>query len=310
MVRYLGDVGDLVVAAHPEVVVGHGRVQAWVFGPGVSPDDAGQRRRIGYAFEHVLQRGEPAVVDAGALELLPSHVRAARRAHAARGELARVLHQRGEDVRARRRRGRAAALGAPCARGDGCDRAAQGPGDRRRRCAAAPRTRRPTRPRGWRPPGAGDVLAGLLGALLAGRVDAIARGPDDRGRARGLRRHWCTGGPRTAPTPAGPVGCARRRRRAAGHDRGAAPRVTLPADLLDRSRRCCRADLAGSSASRVHPVRASRRWPRRWSTPSARRASSCRWTGSTSRRPSSSASAAPTARVHRTRSTPTASSRC
>ena len=56
MVRYLGDVGDVVVAAHPEVVVGHGRVQAWVFGPGVSPDDAGLRRRVGTRFEHVLER--------------------------------------------------------------------------------------------------------------------------------------------------------------------------------------------------------------------------------------------------------------
>ena len=98
MVRYLGDVGDVVVAAHPEVVVGHGRVQAWVFGPGVSPDDAGQRRRIEYAVEHVRERGEAAVVDAGALELLPAHVgpHAVLTPHA--GELARVLTQRGETV--------------------------------------------------------------------------------------------------------------------------------------------------------------------------------------------------------------------
>ncbi|WP_019136375.1 NAD(P)H-hydrate epimerase, partial [Cellulomonas massiliensis] len=46
MVRYVGDVGPEVVAARPEVVVGEGRVQAWVLGPGVDPDDAGQRRRV------------------------------------------------------------------------------------------------------------------------------------------------------------------------------------------------------------------------------------------------------------------------
>ena len=67
MVRYLGDAGDAVVAAHPEVVVGHGRVQAWVFGPGVSP---GRRRaatphRV-RARARAGRAARPAVVDAGA----------------------------------------------------------------------------------------------------------------------------------------------------------------------------------------------------------------------------------------------------
>ena len=176
MVRYLGDVGDVVVAAHPEVVVGHGRVQAWVFGPGVSPDDAGQRRRIGYAFEHVLERGEPAVVDAGALELLPAHVgpHAVLTPHA--GELARVLTQRGEAVdraaveaeplrwarRAHELTGATVLLKGPVTVVAGAQGAAYAQADAPAWLSTA---------------GSGDVLAGLLGALLAGCVDAIHEDP-------------------------------------------------------------------------------------------------------------------------------------
>jgi hydroxyethylthiazole kinase-like uncharacterized protein yjeF len=176
MVRYLGDVGDAVVAAHPEIVVGNGRVQAWVFGPGVSPDDAGQRRRIEYAFEHVLSRGEAAVVDAGALELLPEHIgpHAVITPHA--GELARVLSQRGEQVdreqveaeplrwarRAHELTGATVLLKGPVTVVAGAQGAAYAQADAPAWLATA---------------GAGDVLAGLLGALLAGRVDAIHDDP-------------------------------------------------------------------------------------------------------------------------------------
>lgn len=176
MVRYLGDVGDVVVAAHPEVVVGHGRVQAWVFGPGVSPDDAGQRRRIGYAFEHVLERREAAVVDAGALELLPARVgpHAVLTPHA--GELARVLVQRGEDVdraaveaeplrwarRAHELTGATVLLKGPVTVVAGAHGAAYAQADAPAWLSTA---------------GAGDVLAGLLGALLAGSVDAVNEDP-------------------------------------------------------------------------------------------------------------------------------------
>lgn len=176
MVRYLGDVGDVVVAAHPEVVVGNGRVQAWVFGPGVSPDDAGQRRRIEYAFEHVLSRGEAAVVDAGALELLPPHIgpHAVLTPHA--GELAKLLGQRGEHVdrgdveadplrwarRAHELTGATVLLKGQVTVVAGAQGAAYAQADAPAWLATA---------------GAGDVLAGLLGALLAGRVDAVHEDP-------------------------------------------------------------------------------------------------------------------------------------
>lgn len=172
MVRYLGDVGETVVAHRPEVVVGPGRVQSWVFGPGVSPDDAGQRRRIEFAFEGVLQRGEAAVVDAGALELLPPHVgpHVVLTPHA--GELARLLTRLGADVDragveaeplrwarlAHERTGATVLLkgGVTVVVGRGGAVYAQ---------ADAP---------AWlATAGAGDVLAGILGALLAGRVDDL-----------------------------------------------------------------------------------------------------------------------------------------
>ena len=176
MVRYLGDVGDLVVARRPEVVIGVGRVQAWVFGPGVSPDDASQRRRIEHAFEGVRERGEAAVCDAGALELLPAHVgpHVVLTPHA--GELARLLTTRGEHVdragveaeplrwarRAHELTGATVLLKGPVTLVVGAQGAVYSQAEAPSWLATA---------------GAGDVLAGLLGALLAGRADDVHEDP-------------------------------------------------------------------------------------------------------------------------------------
>src|SRR5699024_7348675 len=48
MVRYVGPrrAEDLVLAAHPEVVPGDGRAQAWVVGPGLEPDDEDAERLV------------------------------------------------------------------------------------------------------------------------------------------------------------------------------------------------------------------------------------------------------------------------
>lgn len=176
MVRYLGDVGDLVVARRPEVVIGVGRVQAWVFGPGVSPDDASQRRRIEHALEGVHERGEPAVCDAGALALLPARVgpHVVLTPHA--GELARLLSTRGEQVdraaveaeplrwarRAHELTGATVLLKGAVTVVVGAHDAVYSQADAPSWLATA---------------GAGDVLAGLLGALLAGRADDIHEDP-------------------------------------------------------------------------------------------------------------------------------------
>jgi ADP-dependent NAD(P)H-hydrate dehydratase / NAD(P)H-hydrate epimerase len=63
-VRYHGPVD--VVSAHPEVITGDGRVQAWVVGSGLGQDDEAQRR-----LRDVLATDVPVVVDADGLRLLP-----------------------------------------------------------------------------------------------------------------------------------------------------------------------------------------------------------------------------------------------
>ncbi|GEA82339.1 hydroxyethylthiazole kinase-like uncharacterized protein yjeF [Cellulomonas uda] len=176
MVRYLGDVADLVVARRPEVVAGPGHVQAWVFGPGVSPEDAAQRRRIEHAFDGVLHRAEPAVVDAGALELLPPRVPAHVVLTPHAGELARLLTARGhrvdrEHVEAHPLRharlaheltGATVLVKGHVTLVVGPDGAAYAQSDAPAWLATA---------------GAGDVLAGLLGAMLAGRAADVADDP-------------------------------------------------------------------------------------------------------------------------------------
>ncbi|KAB7743559.1 bifunctional ADP-dependent NAD(P)H-hydrate dehydratase/NAD(P)H-hydrate epimerase [Nostocoides sp. F2B08] len=76
MVRYVGPSrpADLVASAVPEAVHGQGRVQAWVVGPGlVATDENGadrldpQQRRV---IEEALASQEPVLVDAGGLDLL------------------------------------------------------------------------------------------------------------------------------------------------------------------------------------------------------------------------------------------------
>jgi hydroxyethylthiazole kinase-like uncharacterized protein yjeF len=63
-VRYSGPVD--VVGSYPEVIVGGGRVQAWVVGSGLGQDDEAVRRLL-----NVLATDVPVVVDADGLRLLP-----------------------------------------------------------------------------------------------------------------------------------------------------------------------------------------------------------------------------------------------
>ena len=177
MVRYLGPErpSDLVLARRPETVTADGRVQAWVIGSGTDaaawpPGEAGALRAI-------LSDTDPVVVDAGALDL------------AAGASAPRILtpHDR-EHARLRSALG----LGHP-------------PADR---AAAARETAEATgavvllkgavtvvvAPDGWTATiesgtpwlataGTGDVLAGAIGALVAG---AAADDPaiDEHGLAR------------------------------------------------------------------------------------------------------------------------------
>ncbi|WP_275004570.1 bifunctional ADP-dependent NAD(P)H-hydrate dehydratase/NAD(P)H-hydrate epimerase [Promicromonospora iranensis] len=184
MVRYLGPeaVGTRVLLARPEVVVAGGRVQAWVLGPGVpaigpedGPDDDGQARRIfgalaavtGVLSEDVTGGKMPAVIDAGALTMLEHRLPAWAVLTPHAGELADLLQGLGHDV------DRAAVEAQPLhwvrtahqATGatvllKGAITVVAGPGDVYTQADA---------PAWTSTAGAGDVLAGILGTLLAGR---------------------------------------------------------------------------------------------------------------------------------------------
>jgi len=159
MVRYDGPVADLVRAHHPEVVAGDGRVQAWVVGSGGGPTAIDQRSAA-------LADGVPTVIDADALaDLSALPERTVLTPHA--GELARLLDTSREAVEASQlehAREAAARFGAVVL--------LKG----RRSLTAHPdgRVRVTTTGAPWlATAGAGDVLAGLVGALLAGGLDAF-----------------------------------------------------------------------------------------------------------------------------------------
>lgn len=175
MVRYSGpdEVADLVRVRHPEVVVGAGRVQAWVVGSGGGGDAATVLARAG-------NDGVPLVVDADALQHLdgPLGVPALLTPHA--GELARMLDTE-RDVVERD------PLGSATLAADRFDAAVLLKGNRTVVAAPAAPAGGPrqvyvnTTGTPWLgTAGAGDVLSGLCGALLAAldaepvRVGALA----------------------------------------------------------------------------------------------------------------------------------------
>ncbi|MDQ4006930.1 MAG: NAD(P)H-hydrate dehydratase [Actinomycetota bacterium] len=165
MVRYDGpdSVAALVRSEHPEVVVGPGRVQSWVVGSGGGGDVASTLGRV-------CEDGVPLVVDADALGVLdaPLGVPGLLTPHA--GELARMLEVAREEVEAaplRHAREAAARFDATVL--------LKG----RRTLVAAPdgRVRVNVTGNAWlATAGAGDVLAGLCGSLLAAGLDPLDAG--------------------------------------------------------------------------------------------------------------------------------------
>jgi hydroxyethylthiazole kinase-like uncharacterized protein yjeF len=154
MVRYVGEepVAHTVREQHPEVV-GEGRVQAWVVGSGGGD-------RAGDELEQALADEVPLVVDADALQHLTGPVeRAVLTPHA--GELGAMLGVRRETVEARPLH-----FAREAARHYRATVLLKG----RRTVIARPdgRTRVNTTGTSWlATAGAGDVLGGVIGALLA-----------------------------------------------------------------------------------------------------------------------------------------------
>ena len=159
MVRYAGPVADLVRAHHPEVVAGAGQVQAWVVGSGGGPEAVEQRSLA-------LEDGVPTVIDADALAdlpTLPEHT--VLTPHA--GELARLLgttRDAVEDDQLEHARRAAKEFGAVVLLKGRHSLTAHPDGRVRVTTTGVP----------WlATAGAGDVLAGVVGALLAAGLDGF-----------------------------------------------------------------------------------------------------------------------------------------
>lgn len=175
MVRYVGpaEPTGLVLQRRPETVAAAGRVQAWVIGSGTDADERTAAETA--ALREILAGTDPVIVDAGALELsLDAAAPVIVTPHAR--ELDRLR----------------AALGlAPVSPGDEESRgaAARETARRLRACVVVKGARtHVATPDGWSvvlPPapswlataGTGDVLAGVIGAVVAGGAAAAqARG--------------------------------------------------------------------------------------------------------------------------------------
>ena len=181
MVRYVGSAADVVKQHHPEVV-GDGRVQAWVVGSGT--DDQAQAQ-----LEAARADGVPVLVDADALRFArPGD--ALWTPHA--GELASILGRDRREIEAR-----PLASAREIAARDDVVVLLKG----RRTLVARPdgKVRVNTTGTPWlATAGAGDVLGGLVGALLATGLDpfdAASAGAWIHGAAATLASQ---GGPRTA----------------------------------------------------------------------------------------------------------------
>jgi hydroxyethylthiazole kinase-like uncharacterized protein yjeF len=171
MVRYVGPAraADMVLAHRPETVTASGRVQAWVIGSGT--DAASRDPSETEALRDVLAGGDPVVVDAGALDLVPDatapmiltpHAREFARIREALG-LASMGEREAEALQTARETGAVVLLkGAVTLVAD------PGGGLRRIRSGVP-----------WlATAGTGDVLAGALGALVAGAVAAGDPSPE------------------------------------------------------------------------------------------------------------------------------------
>lgn len=167
MVRYLGprSVGELLLQVRPEAVLSDGRAQAWVFGSGVPEDDS----QVPVMQSH-FEAAELAVVDAGAiasLDLRSGKARTVITPHA--GELAKLLGASRDEIE-----------NAPL------EHAVKAAEDFQCTVLLKGNTTHIASPNGQSiaiaglspalsTAGTGDVLAGILGALLAANFEVASK---------------------------------------------------------------------------------------------------------------------------------------
>ncbi|GAA1552756.1 NAD(P)H-hydrate dehydratase [Kribbella lupini] len=167
MLRYVGPdaVAEAVRAAHPEIVAGEGRVQAWAIGSGLGEElDVPKVREL-------LDSEEPVVLDADGLKALDDsgdHANVLITPHA--GELSRLLDVDRSTVEAERlKHARLAA--------EQYDVTVLLKGSTTVVTSPDGRTRVNTNATPWlATAGSGDVLAGLCGSLLAAGLDPLDAG--------------------------------------------------------------------------------------------------------------------------------------
>jgi ADP-dependent NAD(P)H-hydrate dehydratase / NAD(P)H-hydrate epimerase len=200
MVRYAGSAGQQVLSEWPEVIAApsaqaSGRVQAWAVGPGLGTDDTGAA-----ALWFALETDLPVIVDADGLTILAAHPQlvTGRSAptvltpHA--GEFARLAGSRPGDDRVAATRKLADQLGATVLLKGNVTVIAE-PG--------GPVYLNPAGQSWAATAGSGDVLSGIIGALLAAGLpagEAAAAAAFVHARAADLSAH--DAGPHPAPTSA------------------------------------------------------------------------------------------------------------
>lgn len=164
MVRYLGSADELVVQRRPEAVTAPGRVQAWLLGSGLDSSDRDPETT--QKLVDALEQGLPTVIDSGALDLIdratgPTVITPHFR------ELAGVLSADAREIESEPERWCSLAadrLGVTVLLKGSYTRVA---GEEGSRLVAGHGT-------GWlASAGTGDVLGGVLGALLATHSDAV-----------------------------------------------------------------------------------------------------------------------------------------
>lgn len=163
MVRYLGprSVGELLLQTRPEAVLSDGQAQAWVFGSGIPTDVPGTQ----FMQDH-FEAAELSVVDAGAIELLDLEARTGETVltpHA--GELARLLNAPKDNILEEPLRNcqLAAAVTDCVVLLKGNTSYISSPNGKHRELSNLSSALSTA--------GTGDVLAGILGALLAANHD-------------------------------------------------------------------------------------------------------------------------------------------
>lgn len=174
MVRYLGPrrVGELLLEVRPEAVLGHGRADVWVLGSGIAADHQTDTPEVLDVFTQ-FAAAQIAVVDAGAMALVDFSQHPDRTVltpHA--GELAALLNRLGQAISSSEVEVSPESAVAIAAKLTGCHVLLKGSFNYLASPSGEVRKFGPLSA-ALATAGTGDVLAGMLGSLLAANCEAV-----------------------------------------------------------------------------------------------------------------------------------------